>query len=134
MTAEVRALLKARDTAFRTDNKAAYSYSPNVTHFQTGKAQVCTKNPRSRPKHGHVANYPEHSQMQSSITHPSVMVMPCRRNDFYARFEEQHAGKEEFHQSSTLSAVVLRRTPFRVNPQHTWPSDHYSEQYILQVS
>lgn len=79
MTAEVHALLRTRDTAFWSDDKAALR---TARGHQSGKACTCSESPHPLPTHwGHktqVAGHPGQHQLQDISTCLRRWGLPSR--------------------------------------------------------
>ncbi|KAK3506928.1 hypothetical protein QTP70_031211 [Hemibagrus guttatus] len=129
MTAEVRALLKSRDSAFRAGDKVAL----RTARAKLSRAIREAKCAHAQRIHGHLQDSRDSRRMWQGIqaittykTTPSVCdsdaSLPDALNDFYARIEAQNnvAARKTIpppnDQVLCLSTADVRRTLCRVNP------------------
>ncbi|KAK3560673.1 hypothetical protein QTP86_014520, partial [Hemibagrus guttatus] len=137
MTAEVRALLKLRDSAFRAGDKEA---------LRTAKAKLSQAIKEAKRTHaqrinGHFQDSRDSQRMWQGIqaityykTTPSACdsdaSLPDVLNDFYGQFEAQHnvAARKAIpppnDQVLCLSMADVKRTLCRVNPQKSAGPDN----------
>ncbi|KAK3539377.1 hypothetical protein QTP70_003864 [Hemibagrus guttatus] len=130
MTAEVHALLKSRDSAFRAEDKAAL----RTARAKLSRAKREVKCTYAQRIHGHFQESRDSQHMWQGIqaitsykTAPSACdsdaSLPDALNDFYAQFEAQNniAARKTIpppnNQALCLSTADVRRTLCRVNPQ-----------------
>ncbi|KAK3510918.1 hypothetical protein QTP70_025540 [Hemibagrus guttatus] len=137
MTAEVRALLKSRDSAFRAGDKAAL----RTARAKLSRAIRELKRTHAQRIHGHFQDSRDSQRMWQGIqaitnykTTPSACdsdaSLPDVLNDFYARFEAHNniAVRKTIpppnNQVLCLSTADVRRTLCRVNPRKSAGPDN----------
>lgn len=130
MTAEVRALLRTRDSAFRAGNKAAL----RTARAKLSRAIREAKRAHAQRVHGHFTTSRDTRRMWKAIqgitnyrpTPPacdSDASLPDVLNDFYARFEAQNGVTARKitpppnDQVLCLTTADVRKTLQRVNPR-----------------
>ncbi|KAK1787477.1 hypothetical protein P4O66_002953 [Electrophorus voltai] len=130
MTAEVRMLLRTRDSAFRTGDREAL----RKTRAKLSRAIREAKRAHAQRIHGHFKDTGDTRRMWEGIqaitnykkTSPSCdsdAILPDALNDFYARFEAQNNVAAEKSippqndQVLCLTAADVRRTLRGVNPR-----------------
>ncbi|KAK1802693.1 hypothetical protein P4O66_021191 [Electrophorus voltai] len=130
MTAEVRMLLKTRDSAFRTGDREAL----RKTRAKLSRVIMEAKRAHAQRIHGHFKDTGDTRRMWEGIqaitnyreTPPSCdsdAILPDALNDFYARFEAQNNVAAEKSippqndQVLCLTAADVRRTLRGVNPR-----------------
>ncbi|KAK3515250.1 hypothetical protein QTP70_012923, partial [Hemibagrus guttatus] len=128
MAAEVRALLKSRDSTFRAGDKAAL----RTARGKLSRAIREAKHTHAQRIHAHFQDSRDSQRMWQGIqeitdyktTPPacdSDASLPVERNDFCTQFEAQN---NIVARKTTLSTADVRRTLCRVNPRKSAGPDN----------